>query len=60
MTFDPDNLNEEDKKIIRAGILQGLADANAGRVEELNENLIIELKARLRMRLANKNQQIIR
>lgn len=54
MTFDLDNLSEEDKKIIHAGILQGLADANAGRVQELNEELIVELQAKLRIRLANK------
>ncbi len=36
MSFDPDNLSEEDKKIIRAGILQGIADVKAGRVQELN------------------------
>lgn len=54
MTFDIDNLNEEDKKIIRAGILKGLADVQAGRVKELNEDLIIELKEKLRTRLANR------
>ena len=54
MSFDPDNLSEKDKKIIRAGILQGIADVEVGHVQELNEDLIIELKSKIIIRLANR------
>lgn len=52
--IDPNEYDEAIKEFIRAGILKGLADVQAGRVKELNEDLIIELKEKLRTRLANR------
>ncbi len=40
------------KKDINAGILSGIADAEAGRVTECSQDHINELKAKLRTRLA--------
>lgn len=42
------------KKEINDGILLGIADSEAGRVKECNEELIANLQAKLRARLANK------
>lgn len=56
MTFDINNLSEEDKKIIDDGIMKGLADVEAGRFQEFNEDFIIELKSKLRIKLANKEK----
>ncbi len=55
---NPNEYDEATKKIIHAGILQGIADAEAGRVQELNKDLITELKSKLRMRLEKPNKNL--
>lgn len=40
---------------IHIGILAGIADAEAGRVKELNQDYADDLKARVRAKLENKN-----
>ena len=42
------------KKEINNGIILGIADSEVGRVKECNEELITNLQAKLRARLANK------
>lgn len=41
------------KKEIHNGILAGIADVEAGRIRELNEDYANDLKVRLKARLAN-------
>lgn len=45
-------VSEAFKKDIHAGILSGIADAEAGRVTECSQDHINELKTKLRARLA--------
>ncbi len=45
-----DSLKDE----IRNGVKAGIADADAGRIKECNEELIADLQARLRARLSTK------
>jgi len=41
------------KNQINTGILAGIADADAGRVTECNEDLIVDLQKRLKTKLAH-------
>jgi hypothetical protein len=45
-------VNEAFKKDIHTGIISGIADAEAGRVTECNQEHINDLKTKLRARLA--------
>jgi prevent-host-death family protein len=46
------HVSESFKKDIHAGIISGIADAEAGRVSECNQEHINDLKTKLRARLA--------
>lgn len=51
----PIQVDDPFQKEIRNGILAGIADVEAGRVRELNEDYVNDLKARVREKLKNQS-----